>query len=147
MRALGDSFKNIPKPNLSAAIKEFQKLEDAATDAWEATQKIGEGMAGGQKGSGGKSGLGKKASGGWTVPGQLTLVGEEGPELLTTSRPMYVTPHSQLGGVEIDYERLAALIRGGGDTINYHGLTYEEATARDEQRRREERTLYGRIGR
>lgn len=50
-------------------------------------------------GSGGGAGIPARAGGGPIDPGQPTLVGEEGPEIITAGRSGYVHPNSALGGL------------------------------------------------
>ena len=55
-----------------------------------------------------------KAAGGPVSAGDISLVGEQGPELVQFSRNAYVTPTNQtksaLGGTSIDYGKMATAI-------------------------------------
>jgi TP901 family phage tail tape measure protein len=98
---LGESLANIPQADMSDTVKQFGEAAAAAKKAQAAIKALADatedlpGSFGGSKG-GKSSGLSKKAAGGWASG--LTLVGEEGPELLSLNRPHYVTPNSALSG-------------------------------------------------
>lgn len=91
-----EALESVEPPDFGDIIDELEDVKEAAEDAADAIKDINSADKGGSKG--GKSGLGKKAAGGWTIPGQMTLVGERGPEVISTTRPMFVTPNHQLGG-------------------------------------------------
>jgi tape measure domain-containing protein len=106
--------KPIKPPDLSGVITAFKNAGNAAKkageefeDAFEKAEQFAD--KGGAKS--GSKGLGKKAMGGWTIPNQMTLVGEEGPELISDSRSRYVYTAAEtrgmMSGGDIDYDRLA----------------------------------------
>jgi hypothetical protein len=98
---LGSALADIPQADMSDTVKQFGEAASAAKKAQAAIKALADatedlpGSFGGSKG-GKSSGLSKKAAGGWASG--LTLVGEEGPELLSLNRPHYVTPNSVLSG-------------------------------------------------
>jgi hypothetical protein len=98
---LGSALADIPQADMSDTVKQFGEAAAAAKKAQAAIKALADatedlpGSFGGSKG-GKSSGLSKKAAGGWASG--LTLVGEEGPELLSLNRPHYVTPNSALSG-------------------------------------------------
>jgi hypothetical protein len=98
---LGSALADIPQADMSDTVKQFGEAAAAAKKAQAAIKALADatedlpGSFGGSK-SGKSSGLSKKAAGGWASG--LTLVGEEGPELLSLNRPHYVTPNSALSG-------------------------------------------------
>jgi hypothetical protein len=101
IETLGSALADIPQADMSDTVKQFGEAAAAAKKAQAAIKALADatedlpGSFGGSKG-GKSSGLSKKAAGGWASG--LTLVGEEGPELLSLNRPHYVTPNSALSG-------------------------------------------------
>jgi hypothetical protein len=88
-----DRLTRIFSGDLFAAARNADKLKRS-------TKGIGALFAGG-----GGSGEKRSASGGPIAAGQATLVGERGPEVISTSRSGFVTPNHKLGG-------------GGGNVYN-----------------------------
>lgn len=140
----GQSLKQIPQANMQDTVKQFGAVAEAAKKAQKAIKDLADasedlpGSFGGSKsGSGKSSGLGKKAAGGWTVPGQTTLVGELGPELISTDRPMYVNTAGET----------RQMMGGGTRTTvnNFYGVLPESMLDEADRRKRMEDILY-RIG-
>lgn len=120
--SVNEALSSIEPPDPGPVVDAFAEMADAAEDAAKAAKKAAEAIKditqaekGGSKGEGkGKNPFAKKAAGGWTQG--LTLVGEEGPELISPQRPMYVTNASDtrgmLGGGSVQISVGSIVIQG-----------------------------------
>lgn len=149
VKAMGDSWKNLPKPNVSGIVSEFKKIASAAEDAMSSVDKLAD-KTGVKSGSGKSNPFGKgKAAGGPVDMGQTYLVGEEGPELFTPSRSGSIIPNNRLGtGGGIDYDALAAAIARAmprGNTYHMQALPGDSLWAEADKRARKDELMY-RIG-
>jgi hypothetical protein len=118
-------MQDVPEIDMSDTVKQFgaaTKAAQAYQKALVAAAKASENLAGKPGGNkGGSKEFAKKALGGWTSPDQLTLVGELGPELISTSRPMYVTPNDRL---------MAPAMSGGGGSVSTHVFVIQDPSGR-----------------
>lgn len=103
---MGDSWKNLPRPDVGGIVREFERIADAAEDAMSAVDKLAD-KTGVKSGSGKSNPLGKRHSGGPVAAGVPYLVGKDGAEELFIPRDSgYVVPGT------------VAPVGGGGVTVN-----------------------------
>jgi hypothetical protein len=152
------AYQSIVPPNMEPIVAAFEEGIQAAEDLADAAKQAAKEIArvadkGGSKGGGSGEdnpfSRNKRALGGPVDAGVPYIVGERRAELFVPSTSGYVHPSVPAGwggGMDIDYDRLAAAIANAipPSQINkFEGLGWEEAWNRAESQRRKNFAING----